>query len=457
MLHADPLSDTFQPDVFRTEPALKARTPGLTDPEGKVCPARTASLTFAEAVDTALCRNPATRSAWAAAKEQAAALGVAQSAWLPNISATASETRNFGEHVDVTGVFEPNTQNTRDAALTLSWTLYDFGARDGRITSARHLLDAAAATVNSVTQQTVLNVVQAFYGAVAADADLAAAKTTETDDQRALEVARALSQGGAGSLADVLQVETAYDQAVLARIQAEANAQTARGTLATTLGLPASQPFTLDSPAVPDQVPALTAKIADLMDEASRQRPDLLAAKAQLDASEANIRVARAAGRPSISVSAGREYADTPGVPHENTSLLSLNVTVPIFTGFNVGYSVRQAQGAYLASEANVQSVELTVSQSVWSSYYALDSADRSISVTSGLVKTAEQNEQVALGRYQAGFSTIVDVLTAQAAASLARQTRIATELAWQTSRAQLAFALGRLSGAAPLANGNTP
>ena len=115
------------------------------------------------------------------------------------------------------------------------------------------------------------------------------------------------------------------------------------------------------------------------------------------------------------------------------------------------------AQAALEASEANVEQVRLNVTQGVWDGYYSLDSSNQQITVTSGLIKTAEQNEQVALGRYQGGVGTILDVLTAEAAAALARQTRIAAELAWQTARAQLAFALGRLSGAEPLSYDTPP
>src|ERR1019366_6857204 len=100
-----------------------------------------------------------------------------------------TETRAFGEHADSTGAIVSTPQNSRDAAINLSWVLYDFGARDGRISSARHLLDAAAATANSVSQQTVLNVVQSYYGVVAADAALIAAKTTEDAFEGGLEVA----------------------------------------------------------------------------------------------------------------------------------------------------------------------------------------------------------------------------------------------------------------------------
>jgi outer membrane protein len=448
---ADPLSDFFQPDVLRTGSALAQRTPGLTDPLGRDCAVPAGALSLAAAVDLALCRNPTTRSAWAAAHEQAAALGSAESAWLPDVSATGAETRAFGEHTDVTGNVVSTPQNTRDAALNLSWVLYDFGARDGRITSARHLLDAAAATASSVSQQTVLNVVQSYYGVVAADAGLIAAKTTESAGARSFEVARSLREGGAGTRADVLQVETAFDQAVLARVQAEAAEKNARGALAVTLGLSADQSLTLAPEAVPAEAPALTARMADLMAEAMRQRPDLAAALAQRDSAEANIAVARAAGRPSISVSAGRDLIDTTGIPHQNYSLIGVNVTVPIFTGFNVAYGVRQAQAALEASEANADQVRLGVSLGVWNAYHLLESANQQLTVTSGLTKTAEENQQVALGRYQAGVGTIVDVLTAQSAAALARQTRISAELGWQVARAQLALALGRLTGTEPL------
>jgi outer membrane protein len=448
---ADSRSDTFQPDAFGTGAALKQRTPGLTDPLGRDCALGATALSLSAAVDLALCRNPSTRSAWAAARQQAAALGSAESAWLPSLSATGSESRFYGEHVDVNGNLTSSPQDTRDAALNLSWTLYDFGARGGRIKSAHRLLDAAAATAGSVVQQTVLNVVQDYYGVVAGDAALRAARTTEAAWARSLQVARSLREGGVATLADVLQAETAYDQAVLARVQAERTAISAHGTLAVVMGLPADQPLKLDAEPVPAEVPALTARMADLMAEAVRQRPDLAAARAARDAAEADITVARAAGRPSISIQAGHNVVDTTGVANQNYSQVGIYVTVPIFTGFSVGYGVRQAQAALEAREANAEQVRLNVSLDVWNAYYTLDSANQQLAATATLLKTAENNQQVALGRYQSGVGTIIDLLTAQTAAANALQLRISAELGWQVARAQLALALGRLSGAEPL------
>ena len=424
---------------------------GLTDPFGRECAVPGGPLSFSAAVDLALCRNPQTRAAWAAAHQQAAALGSTESARLPSLTITGGESRYYGTHADITGNVISTPQNTGAATANLAWTLYDFGARDGKITSARRLLDAAAWTANSVAQQTVGTVAQTYYGVVADDAGVVAAKATEETAARSLATARALQAGGMGTLADVLQAETAYGQAVLARVQADAAAKTARGVLAVTLGLHADQWFALEADPVPADVPALSARMADLMAEAARQRPDLAAARARRDSAEANVTVARAAGRPSIALGTLRNFTTTSGVPTENYGQVGLSFTVPIATGFNVHYGVRQAQAALQSEAADLEKITLQVTLDVWSAYHALASANEQLTVTGSLLKIAADNLDVASRRYQAGVGSIADVLTAQNAASAARQLRINGELAWEVSRAQLALALGRLTSAEPL------
>jgi outer membrane protein len=128
-----------------------------------------------------------------------------------------------------------------------------------------------------------------------------------------------------------------------------------------------------------------------------------------------------------------------------------VTLTVPIFTGFSVGYGVRQAQATLEIREANAEQTRLQVSLDVWNGYHGLDSANQQLVATATLVKTSETNQEVAEGRYKAGVGTILDLLTAQTAASAARQARITAELNWEVARAKLALALGRLSGAVPL------
>lgn len=454
---ADPYSDTFQPDVFGTRGALAKRTEGLRDPAGRFCALPAQPLTLAAAIDLALCRNPTTRVAWAAAREQAAGLGRAEAGWLPTISSSGSLERTYGPHQDANGEVTTIDQTTKDAALNLTWTLYDFGARRARVEATHRLLDAAAFAVRSASQQTTLNVIQSYYTVVAADAALAGARTTEATAQHSLEIARALQKRGLESLADVLQAETAYDQAVLDRVQAAQSTRVSRGSLAVAMGSNADEPLTIAAEPVPAQVPALTARMEELMAEAARQRPDLAAARAQRDAAIADVSFARSAGLPTISIEAGRTTVKQTSVPTQNYGQVGIHVSIPLFSGFADAYGVRQAQATLESREASAEQVRLTVTLDVWNSYYALSSAIEQLSTTSTLVMTALNNEEVAQGRYEAGLGSIIDLLTAQTAAAAARKLRITAELGWQVSRAQLAFALGKLTTAEPMAVDTLP
>ena len=443
---------TLFSDPLNTRAALASGSHGLSDPGERDCALPGGKLTLGAAVDLALCRNPATRGAWAAARQQAAALGIAEASRLPSVRATGSENWIRGPRLSSAGALIEPEQRTADAALELSLTLFDFGGRRARVSSARSLLDAASASASSVSQQVVLGAVVAYYGVVAADGAFGAAKSAEAAAAHSLEVARGRREAGVATRADVLQAETAFDQAVLSRVQAAGALSGAHGGLAVTLGAAADRSFELAADPVPAELPVLSAKINDLMTEAARQRPDLAAAVAARDAAESDVTAARATGRPTLSVGAARNFVQTPGAPNQNYNTLALSVTVPIFTGFDTTYRVRAAEAVLAAREANAEQIRLQVSLDVWNAYAALDTASQQLKATSALLASARENEEVALGRYQAGVGTIVDVLTAQSAAAGARQQRIGAEQAWQVARAELALSIGRLTSAEPLA-----
>jgi len=442
-------------DPFGTSGRIGPHAAGMVDPLGRDCPLPKGPLTLSSTVDLALCRNPVTRASWAAARQQAAALGSSESAWVPSLTASASDNWTDANAHTPSSTLAPRTI---DAALNVSWTLYDFGGREARIASARALLDAAAGTAGAVAQSTVLQAVSGFYGVIAADATLEAARSSESAAAKSLEVARGRRDAGVATRADVLQAETAWGQAQLVRVQAEGAVAAARGSLAVTLGVAADTRLELDAMPVPADVPALTSRVDDLMREAVRQRPDLAAAYAQRDAAQADVRSARATGRPSITVGATRNHIEIAGFPNQNYGSLALGFTWPVFTGFGTTYGVHQAEAALAAREATAEQVRLQVSLDVWNAYSALGTASQQLRTSAALLASALENEQVALGRYQAGVGTINDVLTAQAALASSRQQRINAEEAWQVARAEVALSVGRLTSAEPLTDlGRSP
>ena len=188
------------------------------------------------------------------------------------------------------------------------------------------------------------------------------------------------------------------------------------------------------------------------MNEAIQQRPDLAAAQAQRDAAQADISVARASGMPTISITMQKNYLDYSN-PSTQLDYQSIGVTAnwSLFTGFNNNYAIRQAESVLETKEANIEQIHLNITGDVWSNYHTLLSANEQLKVTANLIQNANNNEEMALGRYKSGIGTVIDIINAQNVAANARQQRVNAEFTWQVTRVQLALALGRLSGIKPL------
>lgn len=398
-----------------------------------------AALTLADVVDQALCGNPQTRLAWANAKIQAAQVGAAQSAYLPTLAATGSRSRTATDSNSLPTYYQ--TAGT----LAANYLLYDFGGRAARLENARRLMSALAATQDAVLQSVFLAAVQAYYQWYAAEAAVVAAKESERAAQESLTAAEARYRIGSGTPADRLQAKTAASQATLARVQAEGNAKTALGVLANALGRDAN-----DAPAV--QPPAETAPgatfegdIATLIAEAKRARPDLIAAEAQVKAAQAGIDIARASGRPSISLFANRGYNVGALSEPARSTAVGVAVSIPLFTGFNTTYAVRAAEAQLEAKEATQAQLEKQVSLDVWRAYYGLITGTEAVRASIDLLAAAEQNQKVAAGRYRAGVGGILDLLNAQSALANARQQKIQAVYAWRIAKTTLAQAMGKL------------
>jgi len=441
-------TDPFDTDVITPPRPLLAPIADNSYVPCKVLPAG-AIYGVLEVVDLALCQNPQTHESWANARAQAALVGVAQSDFLPGLDGKLAVSRVNASTQNV---------NQRSASLTLSWLIYDFGARSANLENARQLLSAASSTLDATVQTVFLTALQSYYNAQAARAAVSAAEESEKASRESLTAAEVRYKVGTGTPADRLQAQTAWSQATLNRIKAEGTLKNAYGTLANVMGLDASQPLKLaeTSDATPDA--SFERDIQALIAEARERRPDLKAAEAQVRAAQSNVDFTRASGLPTLSLGVGPSWVDNGNI-NSRSSSIGLTLTVPIFSGFNTTYKVRSAQAKAEAAGAQFDNVSLQVALDVWTAFQNLTTATQTIRTTADLLASAEQSERVALGRYKAGVGNILDVLNAQSALAAARVQRIQAMLDWNVSRASLAKAVGTLDSRLlnPAAESKTP
>jgi outer membrane protein len=412
---------------------------------------RVQRLTLAEIVDLGLRNNPTTRLAWANAQTAASVYGSERGAWLPTIDGDVSAARLKTAASQGRSAVE---QSVLTPSVTLNYLLFDFGGRTGRVAGARHLMVAASFTHNAAIQDVVLQVQVSYFRYLANRALLSAQRTTLEEAQTNLTAAEERRRVGLATIADVLQARTAASQARLDLQTIEGNVQTTRGALALALGLPANLPYDVDSSAAAAPVAPLADSVNAIIATALQGRPDLAATQAEVEAARAGISEARAGLLPSLGFSAtgGRTYATT--IPNgANSYSLSLGLTIPIFSGFSRQYDLRAAEFEAEAARARAQSLRQEVVFQVFSAYYALQTATRRVGTAEDLLASAEQSNQVALGRYKAGVGSVLDLLAAQTALAGARAQLVDARLAWSVSLAQLAHDAGVLDprGGSPL------
>lgn len=427
-------------DPFATEQYVAS---GPFASSSEVCPKDRIQnkLTLADVVELALCNNPQTRALWASSRAQAAQLGSSMSSYLPTlsgpISISSSRTTAAGTTTD---------SSQRSVGLTISYLLYDFGGRAAGVDNAKQLLVAANATRDEALQSVFLSAVQSYYTLLSTRASMQSFTAAEAAARESLNAAQARYQAGTGIPADRLQAQTALSQAVLNRIRAEGDAVNAQGSLASIMGFDATQPFYLA--AVPEFTPdpVVEQDIGALIERARQNRPDLLAAEAQIKAAEAQLRATKANGLPSFTLNgSAAHFQSSAAFGAGNSHNLTLALSVPLFSGYRDTYQNRAAQAQLEGRVADRDRVANQIALEVWKAYQALLTNSQALRAADDLLASAVQSEKVVSGRYKAGLGSILDVLSAQSALANAQQQRVAALYNFQASRFTLTQAIGQL------------
>jgi TolC family type I secretion outer membrane protein len=438
-------------DPFGTERYVPA-APGVRwqSPEAlpQVPPARSASLpledrplSLPELTEFALQNNPQTRQAWYAARAQAAGVGIEQSDYLPQITADVLWQRS--ETGSQTG--NQNPWLTRyGPALTLTYLLYDFGERESRVKAAEYQALAAALSQNRVLQDVVLLVEQSYYRYLGFDALVRSNELFVKSVMTSLDATQRRREGGLATAADVYRAETQVAQAQLNLTRSKGELDKARGSLASAVGLPVNVALRIQTLEGEPRIREITESLTTILDRAKANRPDLIAAEAQARSARAQAEAASRSGLPTLSVSAttGRSFYRG-DKPFTDTNSVLLNLSIPIFTGFNHTYTVRQAEARAAAAEASRDALVRQAELEVWQSYYDVQTAADGVTTTAVQLRAARQTAEATLARYQSGFGSLLDLVTAQVDESNARVQRIQSFLDWFTAIARLNYAIG--------------
>jgi outer membrane protein len=189
-----------------------------------------------------------------------------------------------------------------------------------------------------------------------------------------------------------------------------------------------------------------SAQLAEL----AMNGPAVQQAQANLDAATENRKAARGQYLPSLSLSYSRSGTGTDprfglgNDPFTYSGRLAFSLSYPLFNNFQREEDVVRARVAEVNSQAELRDSQLAAVEDLTQNIGALRGASQRVAVQVASVAAAQEDVRVQQQRYNIGASTLLDLITSQAALATAEQALIQARYDYRIARAQLEALIGR-------------
>jgi outer membrane protein len=326
----------------------------------------------------------------------------------------------------------------------LTQLITDFGRTSALVGSSRSDAQAQDDLATLTRARVRLNVREAYYRVLGAEAVLQAAQAAQSNRHLVAKQLSALAQSELRSTVDVNFAEVLASEADLSVVRAQSMVAQQRARLTTAMGSTQAITAKLVEPISPD---ALPASPDDLQAEAQTQRADLSAAMAQQHAAQQFAAAEKRLSYPTLGVGA------TAGqIPYHDRTLqdsyaaAGFNLSIPIFNGGLFAARRAEAESEASARAHDLQALHLEVTEQVRNSWQRANEAFQSLAVTAHLVAQSKEALRLAQARYDAGLGSIVELNEAQVNETSAEISAADANYTYLSRRAELDFAAGLLN-----------
>ena len=408
--------------------AASCARPEIPDPPPIEKP--TAPLALDEAVELALRNNWDVRASEQRVARAGAMIDEANSAYWPEVSVGGTFTRTdrpsrvFADLLDQ-GRFDPaldfndpGTVSNLRTEIGAGLTLYDGGRRRARGEGARAHHDSLIAAEEAVRRDTAYEVARAWYLVHKARAAAESRHATVASLERVLEIAQARRDEGAALLTEVLEVRLELASAREAAQRAEDGIERARTALGLLLGLGVLEPPDVDEPE--EALAHELDPLAELLDQARLNRPELVRAQKEIEIALASVSEAHAGYYPEIQLFGAYGW-NSPELSLERANwLLGASLIEDVTNALRTPYRVRQALAGLAVVQAQGRKRLLEIEQEVQNAQLdSLEAEERYAVATelrallrANLSRTEVEHEEGA-----AGLATLLDARIASVAA----------------------------------------
>ena len=332
-----------------------------------------------------------------------------------------------------------------DFGINVKQPIYTAGKIGAAVELAEESLEEKNETREAVRQQLVFKVFQAFNDLLLAEENRRVVRETHQQRVKHLEQARERFKNGVATEIDVLRSEVNVANMEPELIRADNRVRLARASLNSLIMVDLESPTEITGEL--EFRPWLPGSLEDIQKRTFELRPELRAARRQLQQARLTARLAGAENKLSVDLEGQWGYAVRQPQNFFRNDFSRWNFTfsfrLPLFDSGRKSGLVAQAAARLRAAEQRMAQLENRIRLEVKQAYDDMQSSAKAIEAARLSVGQAEKVLNLMQANYQYGAATTLDVVDSQTALALARNSEIGATYEYEMSKARLRLASG--------------
>lgn len=356
-----------------------------------------------DCIEMALKKNPQLLASKEQVQKSYFKIGEAKSEFFPSFDLNFNYQRDYQEARAGGEYF-----NSYSGTLSLSQTIFDFGRTSKRVKVQEELFKASEWQNRETTAEIVYNVKEAYFNLLKAKKEKETALEVLKQAQKHLDLAKGFYEVGLKPKIEVTKAEVELSNAKLALISAEKNEKEAMLSLKVAIGIVDLDDFDIFEGEY--EIKALTEEEA--LKISLDKNPQLQAIRLNRQSSLYSEEFFKSEYLPKLSGSlrAGLKGEEFP-LDRGWSFLLQLNI--PLFSGWSTTYKLKQAKADTAYYTHAEESLRQQIQSQIRKLYVKLRETSQRIETLKLALKQAKENLDLAMGRYEVGVGTSIEVVDA--------------------------------------------
>ena len=367
-------------------------------------------LTLEDCIRIAVDQHPDIRAKIAEVKAGKLRVKQSFSSFLPELDFSSNYSKSGFDRNS--GFSNTNYSENYTVGFYLFQNIFDFGRSLSNWRMSKNEAEAVVYVLNTTGQEIVYQVIDEFYGHLKA-------LNLKRVNQEAFALAefylkqiKGFYKAGTRPKIDVARAEVDLSKAKVELIKAKNGVRLSMVGLNNALGIGING-STFYQIKDESELVKQDYNIDDLFLLACRNRPELFELNARLMTGEEKIKYCKSEFFPNVS---GRISYNWKGdsSPSDREWRTGISMDVPLFSGFNTSYKLKEARENLICLKSRIDSLKLKIKKEVEQGVLNLKEAEERIIATKMAVKQAKENLRLAQGRYKVGLATIIDLTDAR-------------------------------------------